>query len=489
MSHLGEKNYSFRFPLITSFIMYALSELIGNFILNRPNDMGPAVVMLTFFLILYFSFRCAIKGGVIVIIVSTVYFTYFIASRNVSFSIKEAAVLNVVVLTVIYIPIALIVGFLRKTIDDLFAKEQQARINAEKTKGEAEHEKKRLQTLLAQLPVGVIIATSPTGKIISRNERAMELLGSVKTQTKSIRDYQNFNAYINERKIKSNEWPLARAVTNGETVTAEELVVISNKNKKKTLLFNAAPIRDKKGKVIAAVTTFNDITKQKELERQKDDFIALASHELKTPLTSARIYAQALLKDASGSPKSRHFSQKINEQLERLSILITTMLDTTRMEQGRLILKEEPFILRELALKTLADLEVIINRELTIDWPTTAYVYGNKERIAQVFTNLITNAVKFSSDDSDIIVKSQKKDSHIVVSVQDFGIGLAVEDQKHVFEKFYHADAHRTYPGLGLGLYISSEIVKQYGGNMWVESVKGKGSTFFISFPIYKRNI
>lgn len=484
MDHLGEKKYSLRFPLFTSIVVYLLIEILGDVILKRPNDLGTPAVITTFFLVLYFSFRDAIKGGFVVTIVSIFYFTYFIYSRHASFSVKEGAIGTAFVLTIVYFLITFVVGFLKKTIDDLFAREQQTRINAEQAKEEAEHEKKRLQILLEQLPIGVVIAKSPSGEIISRNKRAIELFGKAINSIKSINDYQNVTAYRNGRKITPEEWPLTRALVKGETVMSEELVITNNKQKKSTLLISAAPIRNKEGNIITAVITFNDITKQKELERQKDDFIAMASHELKTPLTSAKIYAQALRNYIANSPKALNLSEKIHEQIERLSMLIATMLDTTRMEQGKLLLKEEYFVLKNVALKTLTGLQETTNRRILIDWQTHEYFYGNKERISQVFTNLITNAMKFSPAESEIIVKSRKKDRSIIISVQDFGIGIPIKNQTYVFDKFYREDKHKTYPGLGLGLYISSEIVKHHGGKMWVESKEGKGSIFYLSLPI-----
>jgi signal transduction histidine kinase len=156
------------------------------------------------------------------------------------------------------------------------------------------------------------------------------------------------------------------------------------------------------------------------------------------------------------------------------------------MEQGRLKPQEEPFILKDLAQKALGNLQTVTNRTITVDFRTEEYVYGNKERIEQVFTNLVTNAIKFSPKKSPIVVKSELKDGFITVGVKDFGIGIPVKDKKHIFDKFYHADEHKMYPGLGLGLYISSEIIKECGGKMWAQSTLGKGSAFFFSLPIYK---
>ncbi|HVS79550.1 MAG TPA: PAS domain-containing sensor histidine kinase [Candidatus Paceibacterota bacterium] len=478
MASLGEKNHSIYIPLLGSAAAYLLAEFIGNLILHRPDNMGPEVVVLTFLLVLYFSFRHAIRGGLTASAVSIVYFTYFIYSRTASYSVKVAATENVILLTSLYLLITFTVGILRKRLDDLFGKEQQAR-------AAAEHDRRRMEALLKQLPVGVLLAQSPTGEIISRNNMALELLGpAVATPVSSIEEYVYPSATIGGKKIEPREWPLARALTTGEIVTGEEIVITGPNGDSTTLFFNASPVYDKKGNITAAVATFYDITKQKELERLKDDFVAMISHELKTPLTSAKIYAQSLLKEMTNSQEQGAFMEKMNDQLDRLALLVNTMLDTTRLEQGKLELQKERFVLGDIAREIVGELRDTTGRKISLDWQADKPLTSNKDRIAQIFTNLLTNALKFSPKDSEVIVRSREKDGMIVVSVQDFGIGLSQEALDHIFERFYQSEEHKTYPGLGLGLYISSQIIRKLGGEMRVESEKGKGATFSFSLPL-----
>ncbi len=220
----------------------------------------------------------------------------------------------------------------------------------------------------------------------------------------------------------------------------------------------------------------------------RDEFIAIASHELKTPLTSTKIFTQILQKQFKDDPKATAFLNRMNDQVNNLTTLISEMLDTTRIQKGKLEFKLTKFIVKDLALEIINDLQQISNHKLIVEWETNEFVVADKERVKQVLTNYITNAIKYSPDGKKIIIRSQRKNGLIVVSVRDFGIGIHEEEQKNIFERFYRAnkkDGH-TYPGLGLGLYISKEIITQMKGKVWVESEIGKGSTFFFSLPIVK---
>ena len=231
-----------------------------------------------------------------------------------------------------------------------------------------------------------------------------------------------------------------------------------------------------------------EIDSRKAIERQKDDLISMTSHELKTPLTSLKVFAQVMekrvheQKDADGEK----FIKRMNEQINYLIELITEILDVTNAQRGTLTIKREKFLSRDLVTDIVDSLQPITKHQFVIDWHTKLYVYADKERIRQVLINLITNAIKYSPEADKVIVHSEKKDTFIQISVQDFGIGIPKTEQVKIFDRFYQSSSHKTYPGLGLGLYISSEIIKANGGKMWVKSDEGKGSTFYFTLPIYR---
>ena len=226
-----------------------------------------------------------------------------------------------------------------------------------------------------------------------------------------------------------------------------------------------------------------DITEQKNLQQQKDDFIGIASHELKTPVTSIKAYAQVLerMLRSKGDLKEAAMIHKMDVQINRLTSLIGDLLDVTKINAGKLQFNNRYFDFNELVSEVVEDLQRTTEQHQLIEnLQPTGIVYGDKERIGQVITNFITNAIKYSPDAKEIIISSKIEDDEVRLCVEDFGIGISEDKLHQVFEQFYRVsgDMQHTFPGLGLGLYISSEIIKRENGRIWAISTLGKGSTF-----------
>lgn len=245
------------------------------------------------------------------------------------------------------------------------------------------------------------------------------------------------------------------------------------------------------GEIIKWFGTNTNIDEQKQLQRQKDDFLAIASHELKTPVTSIKAYAQVLgaMLGKEGEIKKAEMVARMDAQVNRLTNLIGDLLDVTKINSGRLQFNKTWFDVDEVIKETIEDLQHTTQKhELLTDLKAGCHIYSDKDRIGQVLTNLITNAIKYSPQADQIIISTKIEDDRISVCVQDFGIGIPEDKKDKVFEQFYRVSGNKqhTFPGLGLGLYISSEIIKREGGNMWVNSIENKGSTFCFSLPIRK---
>jgi PAS domain S-box-containing protein len=243
------------------------------------------------------------------------------------------------------------------------------------------------------------------------------------------------------------------------------------------------------GKIIKWFGTNTDIDEQKQLQQQKDDFLGIASHELKTPVTSIKAYAQVLgaMLEQEGEAKKAEMVLRMDSQVNRLTNLIGDLLDVTKINSGRLQFNKTWFDFNEAVKETIEDLQHTTQKhQLIEDFNTTDRIYSDRDRISQVITNLITNAIKYSPHSDQIIVSTRVKNNEAIVSVQDFGIGIPEDKKDKVFEQFYRVSGNKqhTFPGLGLGLYISSEIIKREGGRMWVNSVEGKGSTFCFALPV-----
>ncbi len=246
---------------------------------------------------------------------------------------------------------------------------------------------------------------------------------------------------------------------------------------------------DEKKTPVRLLGVVQDITEQKELERQKDSFLGIASHELKTPVTSMKAYAQLMEKvfRRNGDTKNAELVAKMNYQANRLSSLIADLLDVTKINNGRLQFNFTTFNFNEMVEDVIEETQrTSPTHEIKKQFSFTGLVYGDRERIGQVVVNLITNAIKYSPDTRHIIVCTESKNNEVQLSVQDFGIGISADKKDKVFEQFYRVSGTRehTFPGLGLGLYISSEIIKRMHGRIWVNSTEGKGSTFYFAVPL-----
>ncbi len=232
-----------------------------------------------------------------------------------------------------------------------------------------------------------------------------------------------------------------------------------------------------------------DITEQKHLQQQKDDFIGIASHELKTPVTSIKAYTQVLERMLlkKGEEKEASMIHKMDAQINRLTNLIGDLLDVTKINSGKLQFNDRPFDFNDLVIEILEELQRTTDTHTLVkNLAQNAVVFGDRERIGQVITNLITNAIKYSPNADRVIVHTKIKGREITLCVEDFGIGIAEDKLNKVFEQFYRVsgDMQHTYPGLGLGLYISAEIIKREHGLIWVNSNQGKGSSFYFCLPI-----
>lgn len=246
-------------------------------------------------------------------------------------------------------------------------------------------------------------------------------------------------------------------------------------------------------KIIKWFGTNTDIDEQKQLQRQKDDFLGIASHELKTPVTSIKAYAQVLgaMLTREGEHKKAEMVLRMDAQVNRLTNLIGDLLDVTKINSGRLQFNKSWFDFNETVQETVQDLQHTTQKhQLIQNFTQTGSIYSDKDRISQVITNLITNAIKYSPHTDKIIVSTRRENNEAIVCVQDFGIGIPEDKKDLVFEQFYRVSGNKqhTFPGLGLGLYISSEIIKREGGRMWVNSVEGKGSTFCFALPVDETN-
>jgi signal transduction histidine kinase len=223
----------------------------------------------------------------------------------------------------------------------------------------------------------------------------------------------------------------------------------------------------------------------KMLNDKKDEFIGLASHELKTPLTSIQGYLQILSRMVHDE-RSRQFVDKTVQQVKKLNALVSDLLDVSKIEAGKLQLSMELFDIRKLILEAIElisysndNYRIVLETDLS-EMP----VNGDPNRIEQVIINLLTNAIRYSPGKDKIEILLSHEAGEVKVGVKDYGVGIPAEKQALVFSRFYRLDeTNPNVSGLGIGLYLSHEIITRHNGRIWAESQPGQGSTFWFTLP------
>jgi two-component system phosphate regulon sensor histidine kinase PhoR len=256
------------------------------------------------------------------------------------------------------------------------------------------------------------------------------------------------------------------------------------------LQVNAAAISNSAGEREGTILVFHDLTRLKQLERTREEFVANVSHELRTPLSLIKGYVETLLDGARNDPEvAERFLKIIERNASRLDLLIQDLLAISALESGRIKLDLQPVPLRPLADKVLADLKTRPDAKgvkLVNDLPELTAT-ADENRLEQVLANLVDNAIKYGRAEGTVIVGGKQADADkLEIFVQDDGPGIPPESLDRVFERFYRVDKARTREqgGTGLGLSIVKHIVQSHGGKVWVKSEPGKGATFFFTLPL-----
>ncbi len=344
-------------------------------------------------------------------------------------------------------------------------------------------EERYLLAAIVESSVDAIVGKTLDGMITSWNTAAEHLFGY--TAQEAIGQHITL---IIPPELHQEEEEIIQKLRQGIRIEHFETVRRRKDGTNVDVSLSISPIRDSAGNIIGAAKIARDITERLELERRKDEFISMASHELKTPVTSIKGFTQLLHRrfQQRDDQESLRFLARMDAQLNKLTQLISDLLDISKMQTGQLEYREEPFELDALVQEIVENVQGTTQKHrLVLENPARVRVYGDRDRIGQVLINLLNNAIKYSPQVDRVLVQVVPEGTHVVVRVQDFGMGIAEAYQDKIFERFYQVSEPemKTYPGLGIGLYISREIIKRYRGRIWVESCKGEGSTFSFSLP------
>ncbi|MBI2597491.1 GAF domain-containing sensor histidine kinase [Candidatus Daviesbacteria bacterium] len=281
-------------------------------------------------------------------------------------------------------------------------------------------------------------------------------------------------------------------VTKGETIGA--LTLINSSRSRQFSRHDLTTAEELAVRIALDVTNARIYHHLEQAIKARDKFISIASHELKTPLTTLKSFSQILLRRFPDKGELVSYLSKMENQLDRLNSLVASLLDVSCIQSGKLELQKEKFDLQNLLLEQIEDLQAISPlHKIVLEKAIAAPVFADKYRLSQVLTNLISNAIKYSPKADKIIVSLTGGRNFITVAIQDFGIGIAQKNFKKIFEPFYQVNntIRKSFSGLGLGLHICHEIIQRHQGEIWVKSIKGEGSVFSFKLPraYFKRSM
>lgn len=349
-----------------------------------------------------------------------------------------------------------------------------------------------LDTIIESIADGVYVCDAQ-GRIIRVNANGAALTGLTPEQSlQTLGEYEAINDLrsLDGTPLPPEEHPLAQALQGISRTDYRFIMRRYDTGSDMQVRVSAAPIRNSAGEITGAVAVASDISKVYELERQKDEFLSIASHELRTPLTSLKALTQLTKRqlERADVPMAGHLT-RMERSLVRMQQLIDDLLDVSRIQAGKLAIRSEPCQLQALCQQVVEELGATTTRELLLDAPAEPIeVEVDVDRISQVLTNLLSNALKYSPPDCPVTLILRQEGDKAIFAVRDEGSGIPAEELPYIFDRFYRVPGVEVKSGsavgLGLGLYICREIVERHGGHIWAESTPGFGSIFSVSLPL-----
>ena len=351
----------------------------------------------------------------------------------------------------------------------------------------------QLDTIFNATDVGILV-TDRRGAFLRINPYGAHLLGlpyaSLENVSHSINAPFEFRTPEGEA-IPPDQQPLHLARVLGHAIEQRLVIHRFDSGKDIQALTRCTPWRDEHNQIAGAIGVVTDITAIHDLERQKDEFLGIASHELKTPLTSLKILAQLMARkmEASGETREAEQAQRMQVAITRMERLIGDLLDVSLIQEGKLALHEELTDLRDICVEAIREQRMLTQRDihLIVREGCALSIYADRERMYQVVSNLLSNALKYSPATESVTLRLWSSPTERYFSVQDHGPGIPAEAAEHIFERFYRVPGMQVQSGsgvgLGLGLNISKDIVMRHGGHIWAESKLGHGSTFTVALP------
>ncbi len=364
--------------------------------------------------------------------------------------------------------------------------------------GQLDEEQLKAQALMASMTDGVIVVDR-SGKVQVLNQSAQTLTGWTEESVKDI----NYRVALNlknaaDKDISDTDDPFVQAWNFNQGVVKNSLSMMTRAGRKIAISISVSPMYNPEKQIAGAIAVFRDISKEKEVERQRNEFVSTASHEMRTPVAAIEGYIALAMnpKVATIDDRAKSFLEKAHENTQHLGELFRDLLSITKLEEGIIAKHLAPVDLSQMLKAITTDMQFAASKkDLSITFAPTAkgaernilpiyMVMVDEERMREVVMNLIENGIKYTQA-GGITVSLSGDDKTVTVRVQDTGPGIAQEDIAHLFQKFYRVDssATRTVGGTGLGLYLCRTVIELFNGRIWAESEIGKGSSFNFTLP------
>jgi two-component system, NtrC family, sensor histidine kinase KinB len=342
-----------------------------------------------------------------------------------------------------------------------------------------------LAALIDHLQAGVIVCDE-TGELRIINEAAHKLFGISVTSEAPSRLGIAFES-PDGHALPAEQSPFAPPADDTDDRARGEVVLRRPDGKRRTLVVGRSVIRDRGGSVISTIAVFYDVTDLREAERLRQEYIALLSHDLRSPLTAIRLSADLLAHQlaARDLPQEAHVAERIRHNARRMSTMIADLVDSSQLEAGKLPLRRSPVELGAFLTQICERASPFEDGRVTVESRLGgATIDIDADRMERAVVNLLTNALKYSPPPSPIVVRGWIDGGDVVVTVSDNGPGIAQADRRRIFDKYVRVSTATKAEGTGLGLYITRLILEAHGGRVWVESELGQGSTFGFRLPL-----
>ena len=323
------------------------------------------------------------------------------------------------------------------------------------------------------------------GRIVSWNMSSERLIGYTADEVMG----KSYSIFFSKEEIRRKAFRKALAVAAKKGgFTAEGIRVRKDGSHFWARSYITSVKDGKKGAVYYVLIT-QDISQQRAIEQRRDEYIGIASHELKNPITTLSLYSELLARrlQIEGDKQNLLMLRDIQNQAARLVTLVDDLMIVGKLEGGRLELKKEVFNPNTLIAKVIRDFhETTPLHKVTCTGGVGREVRADKDRITQVLINLLTNAIKYSPQADKVFIHIGRRKNKCTISIQDFGPGIAKKDLREIYTRFFRTNetVAGNVAGSGLGLYISKEIIKRHNERLWVKSIQGKGTIFFFTLPL-----